>query len=154
MPLPQGDHALRAACFALDIAAAAASCPVDPDDESAGFVAVRVGLHSGPVIGTVVGNARNRPKYTLLGDTVRAPGGRAAFVRLGSELAFCRRCQVNQAARMEAASERNRVTATLATQRLLAGAPGIRAVPRGTLAIKGKGLVECYFLEVAADSAE
>ena len=79
VPQPQEDHALRAAAFALDIAAAAAGCPVDPDDESAGFVSVRVGLHSGPVIGTVVGNARNRPKYTLLGDTVR---GRAALARL------------------------------------------------------------------------
>jgi guanylate cyclase, other len=65
---PQVDHTKRIAAFALDAIDAANSTLVDPKDITRGYVKIRVGMHSGPVIGTVVGS-RN-PKYTLIGDTV------------------------------------------------------------------------------------
>ena len=48
---------------------AAARTVVDPENPARGFVSIRVGMHCGPATGTVIGSLR--PKYTLLGDTVR-----------------------------------------------------------------------------------
>ena len=56
--------------------------------------------------------------------------------------------QVNTASRMESGSERNRVNVSERAARLLqAKAPHVRLAPRGVLQVKGKGLMECFFLE-------
>ena len=62
IPEWQPDHALRIAQFALRAVAAANATPVDLDDVSSGFINIRVGLHSGPVVASLVGR-----KYTLIG---------------------------------------------------------------------------------------
>jgi class 3 adenylate cyclase len=68
------DHAARLARFALDILAAARALAVDegadPADAAAdgGGISLRVGLHCGPVAGSVVAPGSGR--YTLVGDTV------------------------------------------------------------------------------------
>ncbi len=79
---------------------------------------IRIGLHSGPAVAGVIGSTKFA--YDVWGDTV------------------------NVAARLEAASEPNRihVSSTLATQ--LEG--GYRLTPRGTVELKGKGPVETCFL--------
>lgn len=63
-PLPEEDHALRAAAFALDMMAIAQrfKTPLEAP------VQLRVGLHSGPVVGGVVG--KQILQYDLWGEAV------------------------------------------------------------------------------------
>ena len=44
------DHAKRMALFASEVMKAAEEVPVDPEDSSLGFIQLRVGFHSGPVV--------------------------------------------------------------------------------------------------------
>ena len=78
---------------------------------------IRIGLHSGPAVAGVIGTTKFA--YDVWGDTV------------------------NVAARLEAASEPNRihVSDALATSWAI-----VSAVPRGAVELKGKGLVETCFL--------
>ena len=59
------DHASRVARFAIDALAAAAATPIIVEDESKGFVNLRIGFHSGPVVASVVGSVR--PRYSVYG---------------------------------------------------------------------------------------
>ena len=79
---------------------------------------VRIGLHSGPAVAGVIGTSKFA--YDVWGDTV------------------------NVAARLEEASEPNRihVSGVLAAQL----EDGYRLTPRGSVELKGKGLVETCFL--------
>ena len=49
------DHVKRVAEFALAAVKEASKIPVDMDDPSKGFVQIRCGFHSGPVVSNVVG---------------------------------------------------------------------------------------------------
>ncbi len=92
---------------------------VEARDEPKADWRIRIGLHAGPVVAGVIGTTKFA--YDVWGDTV------------------------NVAARLEAASEPNRihVSGTLASQ--LDGP--FRFAPRGEVELKGKGLVEsCYLL--------
>ena len=62
------DHAARLARFACDMLAAARATPIDENDPERGGVSIRVGLHCGPVSGSVV--MQNSGRYTLMGETV------------------------------------------------------------------------------------
>ena len=79
---------------------------------------IRIGLHTGPAVAGVIGTSKFA--YDVWGDTV------------------------NVAARLEAASEPNRVHVSS----MLADQLGdrYRFTPRGTVELKGKGLVQTCFL--------
>ena len=68
VPKAKADHAIRAACYGLDLVQAARSCMVDPRNPKLGYVKIRVGIDTGSATGYCVSSSR--PKYTLVGDAV------------------------------------------------------------------------------------
>ena len=90
-----------------------------------GFVAatfnIRIGIHSGKVCAGIVG--LKRPKFCLIGDTV------------------------NVASRMHTNSKANRIQVSASTRDLLRQIPGFKLEPRGRIEIKGKGMMETFWLE-------
>jgi adenylate cyclase len=80
---------------------------------------IRIGLHSGPIVAGVIGTTKFA--YDVWGDTV------------------------NVAARLEAASEPNRILVSAAQAAQLSDR--YRFEPRGSIELKGKGVVEtCYLV--------
>lgn len=82
---------------------------------------IRIGMHSGKVCAGIVGV--KRPKFCLIGDTV------------------------NVASRMHTNSKANRIQISHNTKQLLELVPGFNIEPRGKIEVKGKGMMETYWLE-------
>jgi len=120
----RADHAKRAAQFGLAALRAAAEMLLDVEDERKGYISVRVGLDSGPVVGNVIG--RRNLRFSLFGDTV------------------------NSASRMESASAAGHVLCTERAMKLLKEqAPEVPLFFHAELPIKGKGKMRTYWVHHA-----
>jgi|GEM_PF-1389548 len=114
LPAPRPDHADAAARFALAVLDAVRQVRL-PGDAA---LRVRIGLHSGRVVGGVIGT--KRMTFDLWGDVV------------------------NTAARMESTGEPGCIQISDATRLRLRGE--YRTVERGMVEVKGKGAMRTWFL--------
>ena len=114
LPDPWPDHATRAARMALAMLDVTARIAAETGEK----LALRIGLHSGPVVAGVIG--RRKFTYDLWGDTV------------------------NTASRMESHGVPGAVHCTEAAASLLQGEFQLQA--RGAMEIKGKGEMHTFLL--------
>jgi len=114
LPNPWPDHAQRAARMALAMLDVTARVAAETGEK----LALRIGMHSGPVVAGVIG--RRKFTYDLWGDTV------------------------NTASRMESHGVPGAIHCTEAAALLLRGAFQLQA--RGAMEIKGKGEMHTFLL--------
>jgi class 3 adenylate cyclase/CheY-like chemotaxis protein len=119
VPRPNVTHAVDAALLGLALRRCVADVTRERGDRGLPSFAIRIGLHTGPLVAGVVGTQRF--SYDVWGDTV------------------------NTASRMETASESGRINVSDAVQRHLE--PWFVCVPRGRIEVKNRGAVEMFFLE-------
>jgi len=125
----KNDHVKRMADFSRDTIQAASETLIDEDDFSKGFIELRVGFHSGPVIADVIGS--RLPKYGVFGDTV------------------------NTASRMESNSETGCIHCSETSAKLLIKQdPKMSLISRGNIRIKGKGEMHTYWVGREPDDIE
>ncbi|MEK6245535.1 MAG: adenylate/guanylate cyclase domain-containing protein [Pseudomonadota bacterium] len=117
LPNPWPDHAARAARMALEMLDVTARLSAETGEK----LALRIGLHSGPVVAGVIG--RRKFTYDMWGDTV------------------------NIASRMESHGLPGAIHCTEATALLLQGAFRLQA--RGAVEIKGRGEMHTFLLRNA-----
>ena len=124
----QEDHAARMAKFGCCAIKASENTRIESENNSCGNLTIRIGIHSGPCVASVVGI--RHPKFTIFGDTV------------------------NVASRMETTSEPGLIQCTLDTANLiLLQDPSIKLIKRGVINIKGKGFMQTYWIENTAEKS-
>jgi class 3 adenylate cyclase len=114
-------HVKQVAEYAQEAIRAASKILIDEEDPSMGYVSIRVGFHSGPVVSNVIGSLN--PRYGLFGDTV------------------------NTASSMESNSMPGKIHCTCTSAQLLqTQAPDIPLTLRGMIKIQGKGKMKTYWV--------
>ena len=119
VPVANATHPLDAALLAVAIRECVAETARELEGTGMPSFAIRIGLHTGPLVAGVIGEQRFT--YDLWGDTV------------------------NTASRMESGGEAGRINISAATFQQLA--PYFECTPRGSIAVKNRTAVEMYFLE-------
>jgi len=119
IPILSPTHALDACLSALEFRSFMLQVAAIKEGMGHPFWQLRIGIHSGPVTGGVIGT--NKFAYDIWGDTV------------------------NTASRMESAGEPGRINISGETYRLVQDF--FDCQNRGKVEVKGKGEMDMYFLE-------
>nr|XP_040578040.1 uncharacterized protein LOC121126774 isoform X2 [Lepeophtheirus salmonis] len=119
LPVRNGDkHAAEIATMALDLLTRSSTFIIP--HRQGEKLQLRIGIHTGPVVAGVVGS--KMPRYCLFGDTV------------------------NTASRMETNGEAMKIHISMETKLLLDTLGRYKTERRGLVEIKGKGLLDTYWL--------
>lgn len=115
IPNHDPEHAFNMSSFALDVLDRSKCWKLGET-----HIAVRIGIHVGPVVGGVIG--KQRFTYDVWGDTV------------------------NIASRLESTCEPHHIHISQELQRLLKGHPEFICKNRGEITLKGRGILQTYWL--------
>ena len=122
LPVPDGENATKVIDAAIAIRNYMWMRSTERAREGQPFFEIRIGIHTGPVVAGIVGIKKFQ--YDIWGDTV------------------------NTANRMESTGDIGKIHISESTYQIIKDNPRYECVSRGSIAVKGKGEMETYFVDL------